>query len=63
VEDIQQIEVTIDTADESILTEEFAAMLLSLPNDIDFTFYPLSSPDISLHDGNMNPVVLATLPE
>jgi hypothetical protein len=63
VEEIQQMEVTIDTADELILTEEFAAMSLSLPNDIDFTSYPLSSPDISLHKENINPVVLATLPE
>jgi hypothetical protein len=63
VEEIQQREVTIDTVDESIRTEEFAAMSLSLPNDINFTSYPLSSPDISLHKGNMNPAVLATLPE
>jgi hypothetical protein len=63
VEEIQQIKVTIDTADKSILTEEFAAMSLSLPNDINFTSYPLSSPDILLHDKDMNPVVLTTLPE
>jgi hypothetical protein len=63
IEEIQQIKVTIDTADESILTEKFAAMSLGLPNDINFTSYPLSSPDISLHEGNINPVVLATLPE
>jgi hypothetical protein len=38
-------------------------MSLSLPNDVDFTSYLLSSPDISLHNGNLNPVVPATLPE
>jgi hypothetical protein len=63
VEEIQQMEVTIDTADKLILTEEFAAMSLSLPNNIDFTSFCLSSPDILLDNRNMNPVVLATLSE
>ena len=39
-EEVHEKEITIDTVDKLVLTEEFAAMLLTHTNDIDFASYP-----------------------
>ena len=59
VEDVQQTEV-LDTGEESVLTQEFAAMSLNITNDIDYATYPSA---ISLREENLGPMAFATLPE
>jgi hypothetical protein len=44
VEEVQEGENIHETGDESLLKQEFAAILLNLTNDIDFTSYSIKSP-------------------
>jgi hypothetical protein len=59
VEEVQEGENTHETQDKSLLKQEFAAMLLNLTNDIDFTSYSIKSPSA----GSLNHIVLLALPK
>jgi hypothetical protein len=61
VKEVQETEVVVDTADKSVLTQEFAAMSLSLSNNIDFSFYHLSDSTILPTKENVSPVAFTTL--
>ena len=62
VEDVQKGEVSMDTIEEPVLMQEFAAMSLNLTNDANFESYPLSSSVSPSHEDSLEPIVLATLP-
>ena len=62
-EDVQKAEAIVDTTEEPVLTQEFAAMSLNLTNDTDFDSYPLSTSVSSPHkDSLVEPIILATIP-
>lgn len=62
VEDIQEVKDT-DTANDSVLTEEFAAMSINVTNEIDYSSYSSLSSVISPLDEDTGPVIFATLTE
>ena len=46
VEEILEAEITLDTVDELLLKQEFAAMSINFTNDINFASYPMLSPTV-----------------
>jgi hypothetical protein len=62
VEDVQQAETSLDILDELVLMQDFAAMSLNIENDINYTTYSSATSVILMHNKNIEPLALATLP-
>ena len=63
VEDIQQAEATLETDDESVLKQEFAAMSLVSTNETDYDTYAMFPLAISQHAEGLGTTAFATLPK